>query len=120
MRYVAFYRPAPGNPPPTPARVEAMGKFIDEALKAGVLIVTEGFGPSTDADAKVRHTGGEFIVTDGPFAETKEAIGGFALMQFKSRPEMIDWTKRFLAVAGDGESEMRKVYEMSPVDQRPR
>jgi hypothetical protein len=51
-------------------------------------------------------------VTDGPFAETKELIAGFALLQVKSKPEAIEWTKRFLAVAGDGESEVRLLHDM--------
>lgn len=55
--------------------------------------------------------GGKFFVTDGPFTETKELIGGLALIQTKSKEEAIDWTKRFLHVAGDGETEIRQVYE---------
>jgi hypothetical protein len=50
-------------------------------------------------------------VTDGPFTETKEVVGGFALFQVKSKEEAIQWTKRFLKVAGDGESEIRQIYE---------
>jgi hypothetical protein len=52
-------------------------------------------------------------VTDGPFTETKEVVGGFALMQAKTKEEMIEWTKRFLQVAGDGECEIRQLYEPS-------
>jgi hypothetical protein len=50
-------------------------------------------------------------VTDGPFTETEEVIGGFALFQVKSKEEAIEWTKRFLQLAGDGESEIRQLYE---------
>lgn len=59
----------------------------------------------------MRRSGTTLTVTDGPFAETKEAIGGFALFETKSKEEAIEWTKRFLKVAGDGESEIRPLYE---------
>jgi hypothetical protein len=88
----------------------AMGKLIDEMSKAGVLLATEGCLPSSRG-ARVRISGGKFTVTDGPFSETKEVIGGFALFQVKSKEEAIEWTKRFLKLAGDGESEIREIYE---------
>jgi hypothetical protein len=61
--------------------------------------------------ARVRRAGEKITVTDGPFAETRELVGGFALIQAASKDEAIDLTKRFLAVAGDGESEIRQVFE---------
>ena len=115
MRVIAIYRPKKENPA-TPEHIEAMGKFIDEAVKAGVLLATEGFGPSTKADARVRLADGQLTVTDGPFAEAKEVIGGFAIMQAETRAELIEWTKRFLLIAGDGESEIRHLHDMSPID----
>ena len=60
----------------------------------------------------MRLDGGKFSVTDGPFPETKELIAGFALLQVKSKPEAIEWTKRFLTVAGEGESEVRLLHDM--------
>jgi len=59
---------------------------------------------------KVTYKGGEFTVTDGPFAEAKELIGGWALMEVRDRDEAIEWTKRFLSVAGEGESTIRRVF----------
>ena len=115
MRFVAIYRPKQHRAP-TPADFEAMGKYLEEAVRAGVLLATEGFGPSTPADARMRLDRGEIVVTDGPFAETKETIGGFAIMQTKTRAEMLEWTRRFLLIAGDGESEIRQLHEMSPLD----
>jgi hypothetical protein len=88
----------------------AMGELIEEMAKAGILLATEGCQPSTKG-ARVRISGGGFTVTDGPFTETKEVIGGFALFQVKSKEEAIEWTKRFLKLAGDGESEIRQLYE---------
>jgi hypothetical protein len=61
--------------------------------------------------ARIRLSGGTFTVTDGAFAGTKELIGGFAITQAKSKEEAIEWTKRFLKVAGDGESEIRQLHE---------
>jgi len=56
---------------------------------------------------------GSFNVTDGPFPETKELIAGYAIIQTKTKAEAVEWTKRFLTVAGDGESEIRQVYDRS-------
>jgi hypothetical protein len=89
-----------------------MGQLIDEMTKAGVLLATEGCQPSAKG-ARVRLSDGSITVTDGPFTESKEIIGGFALIQVKSREEAIEWTKRFLRVAGDGESEIRQMYDAS-------
>ena len=62
---------------------------------------------------KIRLTGGEPLVIDGPFTETKEIVGGFALIQARSKGEAIEFTKRFLKVAGDGETEIRQLYEQT-------
>ena len=116
MRFIAIYRPEKPAVPPTPADMEKMGEFIRGALRAGVLLTTEGFGPSASSDAKIRLSKGHYSMTDGPFAEAKEVIGGFAIMQVGSREEMLDWTRRFLAIAGDGESEVRQLHDVSPID----
>jgi hypothetical protein len=87
-----------------------MGKLIDEMVKAGVLLATEGFTPSP-TDVRVRLSEGKLSVTDGPFTEAKEVIGGFALIQVKSRDEAIEWTKRFLRTMGAGESEIHQLPE---------
>jgi hypothetical protein len=122
MRFISIYRPDTelcGASPrtPSPQQIEEMGKFINEALAAGVLVATEGFGPSQPADVKIRLSQGTYTTTDGPFSEAKEVIGGFAIMQVKSREEVVEWTRRFLAIAGDGEAEVRQLFEMSPIDQ---
>jgi hypothetical protein len=87
-----------------------MGRLIGEATKAGWLIATEGCLPSTEG-ARVRLSDGKFIVTDGPFTETKEVVGGFAIIQASSKQEAIERTKYFLQVAGGGETELRQLYE---------
>ncbi len=87
-----------------------MGQLITDWMKSGVLLATEGCLPSA-LGARVRRSGDKFTVIDGPFTEAKEIIGGFALIQTKSKEEAIEYTQRFLQVAGDGESEIRQVYE---------
>jgi hypothetical protein len=112
MRFLCLYKPGKPetNAPPSQQEMEAMGKLIGEMTQAGVLLATEGCEPSSKG-ARVRINSGKFSVTDGPFPETKELIAGFALIQVKSKAEAIEWTKRFLSVAGEGESEIRQVFE---------
>jgi hypothetical protein len=87
-----------------------MGQLITEMSKAGVLLASEGCLPSAFG-FRVRQSNGQVTITDGPFTEAKEIIGGFALIQAHSKEEAIELTKRFLKVAGDGESEVRQVFE---------
>jgi hypothetical protein len=96
-------------PPPSPNLMEEMGKFVEEATKAGVLLATGGLAPTSEG-TKVTYLNGEFTVVDGPFAEAKELIGGWALMEVRDKDEAIEWTKRFLTVVGEGESTIRPVY----------
>jgi hypothetical protein len=100
----------PEGTPPTQEEMTKMGKLIEDGFKSGWLLATEGCLPST-LGARVRLSNGKFTVTDGPFTEAKEIIGGFALIQAKSKEEAIELTKDFLKIAGDGESEIRQVYE---------
>jgi hypothetical protein len=85
-----------------------MGKFNEELAKAGVLLAGEGLQPSSKG-ARVKFSGNQRTVTDGPFAETKELIAGFWLWQVKSLDEAIVWIKRAPLV--DGEIEIRQVFE---------
>jgi hypothetical protein len=91
-----------------------MGKFVEESFKSGVLLATEGCLP-TALGARIRKTNGNFKVTDGPFTEAKEIVGGFALIQAKSKEDAIEHAKAFMKVAGDGEVELRQVYDASPL-----
>ena len=110
MRYLCLYKPGKPERPPTQQEMADMGKLIGEAMKAGWLIATEGCLPSA-AGARVRLSDGKFTVIDGPFAETKELIGGFAIIQANSKQEAIEHTKHFLQVAGGGETEIREIHE---------
>jgi len=96
-------------PPPTPELMEDMGKFIEEATQAGVFLTGGGMAPTAEG-ARVVLEKGEFTVIDGPFAEAKEIIGGWAILECRDLDEAIEWTKRFLSVLGEGESRIRPVY----------
>ena len=110
MRFLSIYRTIENNERPSREHMAAMGKLIEEMTKAGVLLATEGCAPSSKG-ARVRRSGAKLTVTDGPFTEAKEVIGGFALLKANSKQEAIELTKRFLKVAGDGECELRQVFE---------
>ena len=97
---------------PDPKLMEDMGKFNEELVKAGVLLAAEGLQPSAKG-ARIRYEGSKRTVIDGPFAETKELIAGFWLMQVKSKDEAIEWMKRCPnPFECDSEIEIRQVYEM--------
>jgi hypothetical protein len=98
--------------PPSKELMEKMGKFVEEITKAGVLLATDGLQPSSKG-ARVRLANGKVTVTDGPFTESKELIASYALFEVKSMAEAIDWTTRFLKVLGEGECELRPLYEAS-------
>jgi hypothetical protein len=88
-----------------------MGKFTEDMAKAGVLLAAEGLQASSKG-ARVRFSGTKRTVIDGPFAETKELIGGFWLLQVKSKEEAIEWIKRSPnPFEGESEIEIRQVFE---------
>ncbi|MDR5837994.1 YciI family protein [Caballeronia sp. LZ034LL] len=100
---------APGTMPSAEA-VTAMMKYNEELQKAGVLLALDGLHPPS-MGARVSFAGGKPRVTDGPFAEAKEVLGGYWMLQVKSRDEAIEWAKR--CPAGDNETiEIRQVMEM--------
>ncbi|GAA3868718.1 YciI family protein [Streptomyces sp. NPDC003631] len=82
---------------PSPELMERMGELIEEVTKAGVMLDTAGLTPTAQG-TRVRWEGGELSVTDGPFTESKEVIGGYAIMQCKDMAEAIEWAKRFVKV----------------------
>jgi len=94
----------------------AMGAFMEEGVKSGVFLSGDGLQPSSKG-ARVRFSGSKRLVTDGPFAETKELVGGYAILQFTSKAEAIAWTKRFVQVDAPGrlgaesECEIRPFFE---------
>ena len=95
---------------PTEAMLTAMGKYNEELVKAGVMLAGEGLQASSKG-ARVRFSGKQRTVIDGPFSESKELIAGFWLWQVRSKDEAIEWLKR--APFDDGEEvELRQIFEM--------
>jgi hypothetical protein len=118
MRFLSVYKTVETGLPPTQEEITTMGKLIEEGMKAGWLVAVEGCMPSITG-ARVRKSGAKTIVTDGPFAETKELIGGLAILQANSKEHAIELTKYFLGHAADGECELRQLCEGNSADQRP-
>ncbi len=113
MKFLSIYTTAETNTPPTAEHIGKMGRLIDALTKSGELLATEGCLPSR-LGARVRLSKGEIIVTDGPFTESKELVGGFAILRADSKEAAIALTRRFLSIAGDGECEIRQLYEAAP------
>jgi hypothetical protein len=96
---------------PSQELLTAMGKYNEELVNAGVLLAGEGLHPSSKG-ARVRFSGSDRTVIDGPFAETKELIAGFWMFQVKSLEEAIEWVKRSPnPLEGESEIEIRQVFE---------
>ena len=103
--------------PPNPELLVAIGKLTDDMVKAGVLVNTGGLLPSSNG-ARIRVSRGKLSVIDGPFAETKELIGGYAIVKAASREEAIQLGKRFMELHAtilgpsyDGECEIRQLFD---------
>ena len=118
MRFMAVVKPGKdyeAGKPPSPELMAAMGKLSQEQQKLGVFVTGGGLLPSSQGH-KVRMTGGKITVTDGPFAETKEVIGGFAILNYASHAEAIAGARRVLQIhldhgVGDLEIELRPMME---------
>ena len=100
-------------PPPKPEAFVAMQEYNEEAVKAGVLLAAEGLTASSKG-ARVKFDGDERIVTDGPFAEAKEVVAGFSIIQVKSLAEAIEWVKGAPNVSPTGKAvvEIRKLMDV--------
>ncbi len=115
MRFLVMHKSNEDNEagvPPSKELIEAMGKLMEETAQAGVLLAAEGVHASSKG-ARLTFSGGKRTVTDGPFAEAKELIAGFAIIEVNSKQEAIEWATRFANVIGDVEIEIRQVVELS-------
>jgi hypothetical protein len=113
MRILGMLRADPSSEagaPPSKALMERMGAFVEEVTKAGVMLDSNGLHPSSKGK-RVRLADGKITVTDGPFTESKELVASYAFFQVKSMDEALHWTKRFLEVLGQGECELRPIFE---------
>jgi hypothetical protein len=115
MRYISiFTHEKKNNVPPTEAEMAAMGKLIEDGMKKGWLIATEGVSFGKEGLRVHKPEGGDVIVTDGPFTEAKEVIGGYALMRAGSKAEVVELCRNFLKVVGQGTCEVYELFEAPP------
>src|SRR5262252_5782054 len=116
MKFLSIYKNVERNTPPSPEEMAAMGKVVEQGFKEGWLLATEGCMP-TAFGARVRRDGSKISVTDGPFTESKEIVGGFAILKANSKADAIQMAKDFLQFVGEGECELRQIYEANSPDQ---
>jgi len=116
MRYLVMVKYREDGTPPPQALLEAIAKNRREAQEAGALVEVGGLLPSASG-ARVRLSRGSLTVTDGPFTESKELVGGYSVYDVRTKQEAIDWTHRFMLVmadhwpGGECEAEIRQVFE---------
>src|SRR5580704_6910397 len=117
MRFMMIVKASPRSEAgqmPSEKAFSEMGKFNEELMKAGVLVDLSGLKPSSKG-ARIKFSGGKKTVIDGPFAETKELIGGYWIINVKSKEEAMEWAMRIPCPHGEnqeGEVEIRQFYEM--------
>ncbi len=114
MKFLMTYRVAPNTPPPTPEQMEAIGKHTEENTKNGILFLGGGI-VRAGKGTQVKQSQEKFSFTDGPFAETKELIDGFAICNADSMEAAIEIARNFMKIAGDGEGEILQIFE-GPAD----
>jgi hypothetical protein len=112
MQFLMIYTPDDATPP-TPEKMAALAQFGEDAAKAGKLVATGGMFPSS-MGARVRLAKGTFTVTDGPFPESKEVMAGWVIINVNSKEEAVEEARRFMAIAGDGEGEIRQLTDPPP------
>lgn len=121
MRFITFVKGAenPAGPPPPPSMFAAVEQLAEELTKKGVLVHRGGLLP-TAMGGRARLSKGKITVTDGPFTEAREVVGGFSIFELKSKQEAMDWTRRFLEMtlehwpSWEGEVEVRQLWDEDP------
>ena len=119
MRFIMFLKSdadTEAGVPPPPGMFEAMGRHNQELIKAGVMLACDGLKPSSKG-ARIKVSGDKRSVVDGPFAEAKELVGGYWLIQVKSKAEAIEWAKRVPNPyhKGEHEIELRQIFDPEEV-----
>ena len=118
MRFMTMVTSTENAGPPPKGFMDAIAKFGEESIKEGTLIEGGGLFPSA-AGARVRLAGGKLTVTDGPFIETKEVVGGYGVYEVKSKKEAVELTLRFMQLhkeywpGWEGETEIRQIFDKS-------
>ena len=119
MRFLGLVRSTEGQGAPPPAMMDAMGSFIEASLKNGSLVQTGGLAPRAAAVC-IRQSAGRLIFTDGPFVETKEVVGGYAILEAPSREAAVEIMRKFMQLheqhwpAWQGECELREMVFVTP------
>lgn len=114
MRYMLMHKLDDSNPAlwqPTPEFMARMGEFMTEVSKAGVLLAAEGLEHPSAGRVTIRSKDGRTTVTDGPYAEAKEVVGGFGILQVRDQAEAVEWGRRFAELFDEVEVEVRRVSE---------
>jgi hypothetical protein len=111
MKYFSIYIPKTNAGRPEGKRKEEMDEFIENSLKSGQLLMGGGFLSIKQHGCVMRRSNGKTSVIDGPYTESKELLGGFAMLEFPSREAAIEGTRSFLQVAGDGECVTYQIME---------
>lgn len=114
MRYLTMVSAPENAGPPPQGLMDAIGKLGEDATKAGVLVETGGLGPSA-LGARIRFGDGKITVTDGPFSEAKELIGGYAVYETKTKEEALEWCRRFAEIHIEHWPELAGTVEMREV-----
>jgi len=115
MRFMMIVKSAEGSGPPPKGLMDAIAKLSEEATKAGTMVGSGGLGP-TAMGTRVRLSRGQLTVTDGPFTEAKEVVGGFAIFELKSKEEAVQGAERFMELhkqhwpGWEGETEVRQMF----------
>ncbi|WP_394824592.1 YciI family protein [Pendulispora albinea] len=115
MRVISLVKSAETNKRPPPALMEAMAVLAEEATRTGAMIESVGLLPTSQA-TRMRLSSGELIITDGPFTEAKEMVGGYAIFEVASMEEALEWSKRFMDLhkehwpEWEGETEIRPMF----------
>ena len=112
MRFISIFTHEATNPLPTEAQMASMGKLIGEGMQAGWLIECEGVHFGTTGVRVHKTTDAKITVTDGPFTEAEQILGGYALLNVASKGEAVEYTRRFLDHVGQGTWESYQLYEM--------
>ena len=118
MKFMTLVKSAESSNPPPQALMDGIARLGEEATRAGVMVETGGLYPSA-MGARMRLSNGKLSVTDGPFSEAKEVIGGYAVYQVQSKAEALEWTRRFLQLhqehwpGWEGEVEPRQIFDPS-------
>ena len=113
MKFLMIFESTPGAPPPSPETLAKLGAYTQRMLASGTVLLTGGVVRPSHG-IKIKNDGDKVTVTDGPFAESKELIDGFAVVTANSKEEAIALSTEFMQIAGEGKGEILQIFEGGP------